>query len=136
MKLKKVIFIPLIILCCCILQACPENFDDGTETDIIFQNKSNSKIYVFVTSPGHTSNIFDIKHSSHMLQPNGSFTMRYSQKLISASPLKLVVYKESTIEKYSDEQLQMLDISDSIYICTLDYLKSCNFIVVYDPKEK
>lgn len=62
--------------------------------------------------------------------------MRYSQKLISASPLKLVVYKESTIEKYSDEQLQMLDISDSIYICTLDYLKSCNFIVVYDPKEK
>lgn len=71
MKLKKVIFIPLIILCCCILQACPENFDDGTETDIIFQNKSNSKIYVFVTSPGHTSNIFDIKHSSHMLQPNG-----------------------------------------------------------------
>lgn len=135
MKLRKIFYIPIIILCSLVLHACIEGINNETRADIIFKNKSNSKILVTITNLDYKP-YSSYKEVTTILQPKDTFAIRFTQEFLSTNTLKFTVYTDSTIAKYSKEELQKLDINDSVYICTLDYLKSCNYVLVYDKIRK
>ena len=48
--------------------------------------------------------------------------------------LNILIYKESTLNKYSWQEIQKKNIFDKRYVLTLDELKAMNYKVVYDGK--
>ena len=119
---------------CLMLQACPEDFDDGPIRKIKFQNLSDKTVYVDLAAD---MNRYEVLEDNCKIAPHSTnVIIRLGENVIAEAPFHLVVYEESTVNKYTKEQLKELVIHDSIYECTLEYLKSCDFTVVYDSKDK
>lgn len=136
MKLKQILYIPVIIFVCFILQACPENFDDGTETDVCFVNKSKSTIYLL---HGIGRYPYQIHRSFVMglpkLSPGQSFSFYDSQDNINKDSVVFEVYNIDTIAKYQNNDI-VGDKADTVIVCGLESLKRCNFTIIYRPFQK
>lgn len=120
---------------------CGDDFDESC--DIIITNKSGDNIYIqsFVfddtttLTPMHVFERFEPGYP-YKIENNGVF---YDHPVIDAlrqSGMKyqLIIFKQSTIDKHSKEELVEKNIFDKRYILTWKDLQSMRFNITYTGK--
>lgn len=114
--------------------------DDIEEIDVFMTNDSDETIYVI-------SWAFD---DNHLMIPAEVFPVAKTiiksneRRLVGGGPkeffetgtaIQLLVYKESTLEKYTEQEIKKYDIYDKRFFLTLEDLEACDFHIYYSDGE-
>lgn len=123
-----------IVITSLFLQACPH----GDEPDMSYAiiNNHSERIYLF---QNNIDSIITSKYSTQrpimFINSKDIFETPYNTSLFNKNrKLNILIYKESTLNKYSWQEIQEKNIFDKRYVLTLDELKAMNYKVVYDGK--
>ena len=65
------------------------------------------------------------------IPPSSITKIEISQKVVADNGLKLKVYKESTLDLYSVEEIRQKDIVDTVFTYTLKDLQDYHFQIIY-----
>lgn len=123
-----------IVITSLFLQACPH----GDEPDMSYAiiNNCSERIYLF---QNNIDSIMTSRYSTQRplmyIDRQDTFKTVYFTSLFNNNrKLNILIYKESTLNKYSWQEIQEKNIFDKRYVLTLDDLKIMNYKVVYDGK--
>lgn len=127
-KLIGLLFIVLLI------QACPESSKDP-DMQFTIKNESTENIYFYANTSDATVMSKDIGKGYGYLIPikiGDFYNIPFWINLFNQSKkLNILIYKQSTLDMHSWEDIQKNDIFDKRYVLTLEELKSMNYTVMY-----
>lgn len=114
--------------------------DDGYETvDVYFENNSDEQVTVLALWMGDDFSILQPNWMSEW--PNWVRTVMPNEKIIMSRVVyaepdnyQLLIWKQSTLDKYSKEEILWKNIYDKRYRYTKSELKKINLTIVYDGK--
>lgn len=129
----------LYIICFLVLAMFNE-CDDGYETvDVYFENNSDEQVTVLALWMGDDFSILQPNWMSEW--PNWVRTVMPNEKIIMSRVVyaepdnyQLLIWKQSTLDKYSKEEILWKNIYDKRYRYTKSELKKINLTIVYDGK--
>lgn len=129
--LKLFLSLPILMV---FITACPKQ--DNPDMSYFIVNKCHEKIYLF---QNNIDSVMTSKYSTH--QPlefiNSQDTLKspyYTILFNNNRKLNILIYKESTLNKYSWKEIQEQNIFDKRYVLTLEELKAMNYTIVYEGK--
>ncbi len=112
--------------------ACPKQDNPDMYYSIV--NKCHEKIYLFQNT---IDSVMTSGYSTH--QPlefiNSQDTLKspyYTILFNNNRKLNILIYKESTLNQYSWQEIQEQNIFDKRYVLTLEELKAMNYTIVYE----
>ena len=129
-----------LYIICFLLLAMFNECDDGYETvDVYFENNSDEQVTVLALWMGDD---FSIHQPNWMSEwPNWVRTVMPNEKIIMSRVVyaepdnyQLLIWKQSTLDKYSKEEILWKNIYDKRYRYTKSELKKINLTIVYDGK--
>ncbi len=114
--------------------------DDGYETvDVYFENNSDEQVTVLALWMGDDFSSLQPDWMSEW--PNWVRTVMPNEKIIMSRVVyaepdnyQLLIWKQSTLDKYSKEEILWKNIYDKRYRYTKSELKKINLTIVYDGK--
>lgn len=129
-----------LYIICFLLRAMFNECDDGYETvDVYFENNSVEQVTVLALWMGDDFSILQPNWMSEW--PNWVRTVMPNEKIIMSRVVyaepdnyQLLIWKQSTLDKYSKEEILWKNIYDKRYRYTKSELKKINLTIVYDGK--
>ncbi len=129
-----------LYIICFLLLAMFNECDDGYETvDVYFENNSDEQVTVLALWMGDDFSILQPNWMSEW--PNWVRTVMPNEKIIMSRVVyaepdnyQLLIWKQSTLDKYSKEEILWKNIYDKRYRYTKSELKKINLTIVYDGK--
>jgi hypothetical protein len=131
MKTLKILLLSII---CFSLQGCPGESDDKPDTTISIVNNFSEKIYVFTrNSPSEvTSSMSNEIPILNLAQNQKHIDNVFYSAFDSNSKLWILIYKQSTLENNTWQEIKDQGLYDKRYDLTLEQLKALNYEIVYD----
>lgn len=140
MKRKVVSY---ILICLTFIVLTATTCDDSTVyyRDVILLNSIDETIYVEdfmfsdqaeLLSPYHVFNLIDLRALKEI--PKGStFIGKFPmlEKADNKMKYQIIIFKQSTLDKYTKEELVENDIFDKRYVLTYEELEAMGFKIVY-----
>lgn len=127
--LKFSLLLSILVL---LLTACPKQ--DEPDMSYSITNNCSETIYLFhnnidslMTSHYSTQKPLEFINSQETLK-SPYYTILFN----NGRKLNVLIYKESTLKKYSWQEIQENNIFDKRYVLTLDGLKALNYTIVYN----
>ena len=129
-----------LYIICFLLLAMFNECDDGYETvDVYFENNSDEQVTVLALWMGDDFSILQPNWMSEW--PNWVRTVMPNEKIIMSRVVyaepdnyQLLIWKQSTLDKYSKEEILWKNIYDKRYRYTKSEFKKINLTIVYDGK--
>ena len=107
---------------------------DGSEIFCYIKNLSKGeKIDLWRQRVCDNISIPDAPKQMRNIPPSSITKIEISQKVVADNGLKLKVYKESTLDSYSVEEIRQKDIVDTVFTFTLKDLQDYHFQIIYYP---
>ncbi len=120
----------------CMATWCDEYKEEG-ETSVIVENKSNEKIIInsdhfeeFVNFDASLAFFYDYRFKEISAQKKSSVSC-YTGTLEMGYNFQIIVFKQSTLDKYTRKELADSNIYDKLYVLSYDDLKALNFHIIY-----
>lgn len=134
MKTFKLFLLSSILIA--FVTACPKQ--DNPDMNYSIVNKCHEKIYLF---QNNTDTIITPKSfpKQTIMQVNIPIKdtvlfMYHTSFFNNNRKLNILIYKESTLNQYSWQEIQEQNIFDKRYVLTLEELKAMNYTIVYEEK--
>lgn len=114
--------------------------EDGDDIDVYMTNNQNETIYVIACSfdDNHLilpAEIFDNEKRIIKGYEKGLVYGSYTEFFDNDVALQLLVYKKSTLDKYTEQEIKKYDIYDKRFFLTLEDLETCNCHLYYSDGE-
>lgn len=134
-------FFKIILLICIglIFQACPVELEDddiqlGT---IVIENQLNESIYYCMNSSQSELTVREacyqsVLESSYILLKDNKKLKIFEGMFQNNQKLYIFIYKQSTLDTHSWEEIQLENLYDKRYSFTLEELKAMNWTIVYN----
>ena len=136
--MKKICFHLLLLMSGFIFQACPLLYSDDPDMHCNIVNKCNEKIYPVFNVPDTIISPKSFPFETIMVEHiDSGDTLKFpchSKLFDNNRKLNILIYKASTLNEYSWQEIQEQNIFDKRYVLSLDDLKAINYTVVYDGK--
>ena len=138
---KFILLLPFLLQGCCLT----DSFKSDLLGEISLINKSDEDIYfAFTETDKGDFKVFNLVDFDNRLFANSEkeIPFGFRVKVYDNDPMfynknyrfYTFIWKKSTIDKYSWEEIQEKNIYDAKLIYTFDELKAMNFLIVYDGK--
>ena len=133
MKIFRFLF---LFVCMILLQACPTPNDEILAGKLLIKNSSNEAFYYYEDFSINILNSTDINFNRLKAQRltvnNVKEVNIYQYHIEKNQKLYLFIFKKSTFDSHSWEEIQEQNLYDKRYSFTLDELKAMNWELVYD----
>lgn len=133
----------IIVLLTCV--GCGEIMDPwsdpkwtGKPSSMWFVNNTEEDIVVLgmhdIERPLTPSNFFIKEEIATHLAPHESYKIEYYPRLLNkfSTSFEFIIYKQSTLDKYTKEEIIEKDIYDKLMVLKYNDLEQLNFCVTYD----
>ncbi len=119
-----------------ILQGCPNHDDKIITGQIMLKNNIEESIYFYEDISDHglsSNNISQYRLTKQKILSRDSNNIKvYGHFFENNKKLYVFVFKQSTLDNHTWEEIQEQNIYDKLYVLTLDDLNAMNWEVVYD----
>ncbi|WP_428231881.1 hypothetical protein [Flavobacterium sp.] len=131
MKYVKLLLCIVLSLC---LQGCPGEPDEATDGSFTIKNTSNEIMYVYyVTSTSEILPNYFAVQPSLIINIAGSWNETFGDSYFEKNKkLWVLIFKKSTVENHTWQEIKDQGIYDKRYELTFDKLKSMNYEIIYD----
>lgn len=118
------------------LQGCPTPDDEILAGKLLIKNRCNEDFYYYEDFSINIVNSTDINFNrlkaQHLTVDNVKEVNLYQYHFEKNQRLYLFIFKQSTLDNHSWEEIQDQNLYDKRYSFTLDELNSMNWEIVYD----
>ena len=119
-----------------LLQACPTSDDEILAGKLLIKNSSNEPFYYYEDFSINILNTTDINFNrlkaQQLIVDNAKEINIYHYHFEKNESLYIFLFKESTINDHSLEEIQEQNLYDKRYCFTLDELNAMNWELVYN----
>ncbi len=119
-----------------LLQACPTPDDEIIVGQIMLKNNIEESIYFYEDISDHelfSNNISQYRLTKQKILSRETKNIKvYEYYFENNKKLYVFIYKQSTLDNYTWEEIQEQNLYDKRYSFTLDELKAMNWELVYD----
>lgn len=131
MKTTKIIVVLFFVAMLTMAMTCDSSFE---MEDVVFENKSGETIFVadvrdFDATEILTPNVVFNSVSVRKMEDGSSFRRKVPDD--SSFIFQVLIFKQSTMDKYSKEELIQKNIFDKLYYLTYSDLEAMGFKIVY-----
>ena len=125
-----------LFVCTILLQACPTPNDEVLAGKLSLKNNSSEDFYYYEDFSINMLNSTDINfnrlEAQRLTVNNVKEVNIYQYHFETNQKLYLFIFKQSTIDNHSWEEIQEQNLYDKRYSFTLDELNAINWELVYD----
>jgi len=118
------------------LQGCPTPDDEVLAGELLINNNSNESIYFYDNFSPTELNINDVSlnrlKNQRLLSKNSKEIKVYKYHFGKREKFYLFIFKQSTLDHYTWEEMQKNNIYDELYVLTLEDLEQMNWKIVYN----
>ena len=131
MKTTKIIVVLFFVAMLTMAMTCDSSFE---MEDVVFENKSGETIFVadvrdFDATEILTPNVVFNSVPVRKMEDGSSFRRKVPDD--SSFIFQVLIFKQSTMDKYSKEELIQKNIFDKLYYLTYSDLEAMGFKIVY-----
>ncbi|MFB9079323.1 hypothetical protein ACFFLS_01595 [Flavobacterium procerum] len=128
----------LIFISALFFQGCPSETDETPDRTFFIVNNSTETISVFYifSESELMPNRFDVKPTLQIMPEIEYEEFLKYDDFDKNRKLRILIYKQSTLENYTWNEIRKLGMYDMKYDFTLEEMKSINYKINYDGNSK
>lgn len=120
------------VLVCLMLQACPNKYSEEPDIQFTIKNNSGENIYFYANTIDTIVNPKNfIQQNLTLIENNKNFNTDFWTILFKSKKLNILIYKQSTLDNHTWEEIQDNNLYDKRYVLNLEELKAIDYTVIY-----